>query len=42
LETLGASQQLDRAGEALNQFDQHYEAACAALQEELTKGRAAA
>ncbi|MDH5740349.1 MAG: ATP-binding protein [Nitrospira sp.] len=42
LEMMGASQEFDRAGEVLNQFNQHYEAACAALQEELTKGRAAA
>ncbi len=39
LEMMGASQQLDRAGAVLGQFEQHYEAACAALQEELAKAR---
>ncbi len=42
LEMMGASQQLDRAGEVLGQFDQRYKAACAALQEELAKARLAA
>ncbi|MGE0471818.1 MAG: ATP-binding protein [Nitrospira sp.] len=39
LELMGASQQLDRAGEVLGQFEQRYETACAALQEELAKAR---
>jgi hypothetical protein len=36
---MGASQELGRAGEVLNQFEQHYEAACAALQEALAKAK---
>jgi len=39
LEMMGASQQLDRAGEVLGQFEQRYEAACAALKEESAKAR---
>ncbi|MDH4082149.1 MAG: ATP-binding protein [Nitrospira sp.] len=42
LEMMGASQELERAGDVLSRFEQHYEAACAALHEELTKGRSAA
>mgnify|MGYP001165592387 CR=1 FL=1 len=42
LEMIGVRQELDRVGEVLTRFEQHYEAACAALKEELTKGRLAA
>ncbi len=42
LEMMGARQELDRVGEVLSQFEQHYEAACVALKEELAKGRSAA
>lgn len=42
LEMIGASQVLDRATVVLSQFEPHYEAACAALQEEVAKGRLAA
>lgn len=38
LEMMGAGQELGRAGAVLTQFEQHYEAARTALQEELGKG----
>ncbi|NJL15850.1 MAG: Hpt domain-containing protein [Nitrospira sp.] len=38
LEMMGAGQELGRAGAVLTQFEQHYEAARTALQEELEKG----
>ncbi|MBK9307687.1 MAG: response regulator [Nitrospira sp.] len=42
LELMGASGELNRAGEVLSRFELHYASACAALQEELEKGRPAA
>ena len=42
LELMGARGELNRAGEVLRRFELHYESACAALQEELAKGRPAA
>jgi HPt (histidine-containing phosphotransfer) domain-containing protein len=42
LELMGACGELNRAGEVLSRFELHYESACGALQEELSKGRLAA
>ncbi len=42
LELMGASGELNRAEEVLSRFELHYESSCAALQEELAKGRPAA
>jgi PAS domain S-box-containing protein len=42
LELMGARGELNGAGEVLSRFELHYESACAALQEELAKGRPAA
>ena len=42
LEMMGASQELERADEALRKLERHYAGACAAFQDEISKGRAAA
>jgi HPt (histidine-containing phosphotransfer) domain-containing protein len=42
LELMGAKQELERADETLKNLERHYGAACAAFQDEIRNGRAAA
>ncbi len=42
LEMMGASRELERAGETLSRLERHYEASCSALKDELSKHRLAA
>jgi HPt (histidine-containing phosphotransfer) domain-containing protein len=42
LEMMGASQELERADETLKKLERHYADVCAAFQDEISKGRAAA
>jgi CheY-like chemotaxis protein len=42
LEMMGANQELEQADEAFKKLERHYAAACAAFQDEISKGRAAA
>ena len=42
LEMMGARGELERADETLKKLERHYADACAAFQDEISKGRAAA